>query len=103
MDELIKKKLQTIIFKSEKSLRIAEGLANQGDYDVACSRAYYSTFYQIHVHIYAKEIIIEFSEFLKNLGYDLSFSDYRGRKIDYEAFKLSDKNISIEGITIRWN
>lgn len=45
MDDLLSKKLLTIILKSERYLRIAQGLANQGDYDVACSKAYYSIFY----------------------------------------------------------
>ncbi|MBP7280700.1 MAG: HEPN domain-containing protein [Leptospiraceae bacterium] len=45
MDDFLNKKLLTIILKSERYLRIAQGLANQGDYDVACSKAYYSIFY----------------------------------------------------------
>ena len=66
MDELIREKLQSIILKSERSLRIAEGLANQGDYDVACSRAYYSTFYIMEGLLLSKGL--EFSKHTSVLG-----------------------------------
>ena len=66
MDELIKKKLQTIILKSERSLRIADGLINQGDYDVACSRAYYCAFYIMEGLLITKGL--EFSKHSSVMG-----------------------------------
>lgn len=115
MDELIKKKLETIILKSERSLRIAEGLSNQGDYDVACSRAYYCAFYIMEGLLLTKDL--EFSKhssllgaFNKNFIHTGEFSKELSKKIynlfgqrqiaDYDFEEIITQEMALEDIEI---
>lgn len=86
MDTKLKKKLQEIILKAERSINAAELLFNAGDYDFSSSRSYYSVFYAIEAILLTKDIITSkhgrlLGEFNKNFIHSGTFPREYNAKI----------------------
>lgn len=93
----MRKEMEEIIHKAERSLKAAANLFEKGDYDFAVSRAYYSMFYMAEDCLVLKElsfskhsgVIAGFNQhFIKTGIFDYRF--YEMLRVAFEERNISD-------------